>query len=92
MSYSTIFALGFVIGGVNVWLAAFAMVARYKFENMRARSLLEAAKLRMLQANRQYAVVSKRLVDTNAERERLGEEVAKLRDEKLDAWDVPGGF
>jgi hypothetical protein len=85
-------ALGFVLGTITTTLALLALVGRYKWENLRARSLHDAMEDKLKQSEWQRAVFTKKLIDSNAEIEYIKGEVNRLRDQKLEAWDVPGGL
>lgn len=82
-------AVGFVLGAVTVGLALLAIVGRYKWENLRARSLFDAMNLRLRQSEQQRAQLTQNLIVSNAENAYLKGETERLRNEKLHGWDIP---
>lgn len=87
-----VLAVGFVLGALVAGLSLLALVARYKIENVRLRSGLEANLARQYQTEKRAAITTKRLIDSNVENEQLKGEVERLRHDKLRAWDIPGGL
>lgn len=86
------FVIGFALGAIVAGLSILAVLGKYKFENARAKSLIEAMTHRVRQGDRQRGILMKNLIDSTAEAEYLKSEVDKLRTEKLAAWDVPGSL
>ncbi len=85
-------ALGFVLGAVVTALSLLAKVGRFKWENMRAKALHTAMEAKARQAEQQRALYAKKMINANAEVEFIKQEVDRLRNQKLDAWDVPDGI
>lgn len=92
MTTTIILAVGFVLGALVSGLSLLALVARYKFENVRLKAGLDTAQARQGQTDRRAAITTKRLIDANVENEQLKGEVERLRHDKLKAWDIPGGM
>ena len=83
---------GFVLGSIVVGIAMAAIMARYKWENLKAKSILKVQTSRLHQVEKHSAILTKNLIDANAEREYTKQEVDRLRNQKLDAWGIPGGL
>jgi len=90
MSLFGIFALGFIAGAVVVGLAFCVVLWRYKFENGRMSRAIDSMEAQQRQLDKFRAKLMRTLLDSNAALELARQEIEKLRDEKLDAWDVPG--
>lgn len=92
MSPIVILSIGFILGTLISAGALLALVGKYKLENLRARSWVDVLRMRIKQVDQQRSIVTKRMIDANAESEYLKVEIEKLRGEKLKAWDIPERF
>jgi hypothetical protein len=92
MSLAILITIGFLIGAFITAMSLLAIIGRYKIENYKAKSLLEAADLRNLQIDKQRAIMTKRLIDAHTENQLLKRKIENLQDQKLKAWGVPEKF
>jgi parvulin-like peptidyl-prolyl isomerase len=92
MSLAILVAIGFLMGAFVTAMSLLTIVGRHKLENIRMKSLLEAASLKNLQIDKQRAIMTKRLIDSHTENQLLKRKIDNLRDQKLKAWGVPEKF
>lgn len=92
MNLFNIFVIGFALGMFVSGLAFLTAIGRYKMEALWTSTKLCSARRRLIQAEKQTAIMRKGFSDTNAENDHLKSEVDRLRDQKLRAWDIPDGL
>lgn len=92
MGFTHVFIVGFSLGVLVAGISFLAVIAKYKSEALWAWTKLRSANNRIKQGEKQQAILRKGMVDAHAENEYLKVEVDRLRDQKLDAWDIPDGI